>query len=558
MKAPAMVPPDVVHRLRGFIEGRQLAAGGALLDEYRSHFAEIRPDQPGACSALACLSQWLDVGYEDSGLLSNLLSRFRSGVRQNLPLSEYIQLRLAEGLDAMRREELHDALGHFDTAAALSSELEDPRAAANAMFWKARCLRKAAEYDQALEVTRAAIELALKGGMHYLAAVIRSMESWLLFQKGETKPAILILQEAESILRNTDDFITLGNIQSTYGRIALREGRYDHAMQYFDASIDLFKRRPSLEAYLARSLTNIAQAKRFLALQLRRNLDARREKRLSGGTNGSSSQTGGKAGQLERMHELLRNAQADLAQADAIYRRRGNYHGGGNVDVSLAQIHLDLGDLEQAAERAKEAFELAAAKADLLVMCRARMVEAMVANARFEEQVGEEDDPSRFAQLAHDCAKEAVALAERTESRRVLAQAFLCQGNTLVNGFFNDSETARACCDRAENCLGHDRHDALWHEIDLLRARILRAGIEDPNLRAWSQGAVGDKSLQQVVEQFEELLIRRVWEHEGRKVARVAQRLSVSPKKVRRALRRLGLMVEQTDGSAVAENPEAQ
>jgi DNA-binding NtrC family response regulator len=101
------------------------------------------------------------------------------------------------------------------------------------------------------------------------------------------------------------------------------------------------------------------------------------------------------------------------------------------------------------------------------------------------------------------------------------------------------------CCDRAEAFLDHDRHDALWQEIELLRSKILYAGIEDPNLRAWSQGEVGNKSLQDVVADFEELVIRRVWEHEGRKVSRVAHKLSVSPKKVRRVLRHLGLMSEQ-------------
>jgi len=210
--------------------------------------------------------------------------------------------------------------------------------------------------------------------------------------------------------------------------------------------------------------------------------------------------------------------------------------------VNYAQICVDLGDLDMAEKRASEAFELGATKADYLLMCRARVVQATVANARFEEQIGEADDPSRFAQLANDCAKEAVALGERTESRRLVAQAYICEGMTLVNGFFNNSEKARACCDQAETYLNHDRHDALWQEVEILRSRILHAGLEDPNLRAWSQGAVGDKSLQEVVADFEEVLIRRVWEREGRKVSRVANKLAVSPKKVRRVLRHLGLL----------------
>ena len=74
------------------------------------------------------------------------------------------------------------------------------------------------------------------------------------------------------------------------------------------------------------------------------------------------------------MHELLKSAQQDLSQADAIYKQRGNHHGAGNADVNLAQIYLDRGDLHGAEERAREAFELGATKADYLLMCRARIV----------------------------------------------------------------------------------------------------------------------------------------------------------------------------------------
>lgn len=527
------------------LRDRHIAAGITLLNEHRRDVERIGPGQPEAGRALACVAEWLDVGYEDRDLLSQLLEKFPRSKRQQLPLGDYVYLRLSEAVLAMRREELPAALSHLQSVLALQGELEDSEIAVIASLWKARCLRKAGEYDQALDVIRRGIDLALAIGLQYIAAVMRTLESWILFQNGEPKKAVEILQEAEAVMRDTDDFITLGNIQSAYGRIAMREGRYDHAMQYFEASIEHFRKRPSLQAYLARSLTNIAQAKRFLSLQVRRSIDAQRERHRNGQTMNGHLNSAGKAGRLERMHDLLRNAQADLAQANNIYRSVGNHHGAGNVDVNLAQIYLDLGELDKADESAREAYELAATKTDYLLMCRARIVQTMIANARFEEEIGESDDPSRFAQLAHDCARQAVDLGERTESRRLLAQAHLCHGMTLVNGFFTNIDTARACCDKAEAYLGNDRHDALWQEVEILRARILHAGVEDPNLRAWSQGAVGDKSLQQVVGDFEELLIRKVWEHEGRKVSRVAHRLAVSPKKVRRVLRHLGLLVEQ-------------
>jgi hypothetical protein len=534
----------LLEELSACIQERRIGEGIASLEQAREQFVRLTPHDDHAGLAAGCLAQWIDVGFQDGGALASILEKFDSNTRQSLRLSEYVYLRMAEALMAMRQEEMTIALRHLDSVLALGEETGDKKVALIAALWKARCLRKAGEYTQALEVTREGMQVAATLGLWPIRAVMQTLESWILFQNGAPKEAIRILQEAETILRDTDDFITLGNIQSTYGRIALREGRYDHAMRYFETSIDYFQRRDSLEGYLARSLTNIAQAKRFLALQLQRSMDARRERQRRTGVAEDRTGTPAKAAQLERMYELLRSAQADLAAADCIYKKLQNHHGAGNADVNLAEIYLDLGNLELAEQRANEAFELGVTKADHLLMCRARIVQASVANARYEEEIGEGDDPSRFAQLAHDCAKEAVNYGERTQSRRLLAQAHICQGLTLINGFFNQTEAARACCVKAESYLGHDRHDALWQEVEILRERILHAGIEDPNLRAWSQGSVGDKSLQEVVGQFEELLIRKVWEHEGRKVSRVAQRLAVSPKKVRRVLRHLGVLME--------------
>ena len=537
-----MLSSDQLQDLRRLLQDRQIGAGISLLESHRPQLEQMKAGEHNTGVALGTLAQWVDVGYEGGDLLSQLLARFPSDKRPSLALTDYLQLRLAEAAVAMRREDLPEALDHLRAVMVIEKDIGDSRIAVTAGLWKARCLRKSGEYEQALEVTQESMKLAEAEGLPHLAALLRTLESWMVFQRGESKEAVRILQEAEAVLRETDDFITLGNIQSAYGRIALREGRYDHAMQYFEASIELFQKRSSLEGYLARSLTNIAQAKRFLALQLRRSIDARRERQRLNNQPEPLEDKKDKAGQLERMYELLRNAQTDLAKADEIYRRRGNHHGIGNVDVNYAQICVELGDLDMAEKRASEAFDLASTKADYLLMCRARIVQATVANARFEEQIGEWDDPSRFAQLANDCAREAVALGERTESRRLVAQAYICEGMTLVNGFFNNTEKARACCDSAETYLNNDRHDALWQEVEILRSRILHAGLEDPNLRAWSQGAVGDKSLQQVVADFEEVLIRRVWEREGRKVSRVANKLAVSPKKVRRVLRHLGLL----------------
>jgi DNA-binding NtrC family response regulator len=67
------------------------------------------------------------------------------------------------------------------------------------------------------------------------------------------------------------------------------------------------------------------------------------------------------------------------------------------------------------------------------------------------------------------------------------------------------------------------------------------SGIND-TLRGWSEGMIGGKTFQQVTEEFAEMVIPKVWQREGRKISRVADCLSISPKKVRRILRRAGLL----------------
>ena len=83
--------------------------------------------------------------------------------------------------------------------------------------------------------------------------------------------------------------------------------------------------------------------------------------------------------------------------------------------------------------------------------------------------------------------------------------------------------------------------DHIWEDLQTLKSKVVRGGHLDSTLQAWSQGVVGDRTFQQLTEDFADLIIPKIWDHEGRKVARVARRLSISPKKVRRVLARLGL-----------------
>ena len=75
-------------------------------------------------------------------------------------------------------------------------------------------------------------ELALHLGHPRMAAVMQVLESWLIFQEGKPQEAKRILKGAETVLIETDDYVTRGNVQSAYGRIARRQGRRQRHKKY--------------------------------------------------------------------------------------------------------------------------------------------------------------------------------------------------------------------------------------------------------------------------------------------------------------------------------------
>src|SRR6202008_2641367 len=103
---------------------------------------------------------------------------------------------------------------HFDFVKRLEQETPDQELIAIANFWKGRCLRMKGEYDQARVFAIKGRELALQLGYQPMAAVMQVLESWLFFQKGDANQAIDILQTAEAVFKDTDDYVALGNIHS--------------------------------------------------------------------------------------------------------------------------------------------------------------------------------------------------------------------------------------------------------------------------------------------------------------------------------------------------------
>ncbi len=535
---PGRIDDALLRQLREFLAERRIEKGFSVLRANPGLLTKVDATDRHAARFAGHLAQWIDVGAFDPSKLHSVLNRFDTHTRAELPFRDFLYLRMADGMLAMSREEIDAAIRHFTFVLEFPEELNDAQSTSIVYFWKARCLRRRGEYDQALEFAQMGRDTALALGNPRMAALSQVLESWILFQKGKLKDAEAVSHRAESVLRETDDYVTLGNIYSFYGRMARRTGRYDKAIEYFNQAICEYRKRDPQHPNLARSLANIALAKREIALQLRRKIDRQAEKRRKDAGRPSN---GSGANYRERLQQLHQEITEHLDEASEIYSHHPNHHGVGTVELNYSYVLLDHGDYHNAEIKARHAYRLGEQKQDYILMGRARIVLSMVENARVEEEISEGTDPGSHARRALEYIQEAIDFARRTQNQRLLANAYLWLGFTHCNAFFDNTEAAREAYDMAVACRKVTAHaDNMSEELQALKAKIVRGGGIDLKFRAWSQGALGEKTFQELTEEFAELIIPQVWEREGRKVSRVAERISISPKKVRRILDRVG------------------
>ena len=548
---------------------RRVQDGFGTLTYHAAEIFELSKAGHGVTELLVRLAQWVDLGFRDTSWLKRLLSAVSQEQRSSMTIREFLEFKSAEGFCAMDAEELDQAIATFDFVLRAEQEMASVRNAAITHFWKGRAHRKKGEYDAARYHIVRGRELMQQISEPKLAAVIQIQEAWLLFQKGDSAEALRLLEEAHGQLESTDDDLSLGNIESAKGRIAQQAGRYEEALEHFDAAVELYGARNPDHRNLARALVNAATVKRAIALQLRKRIDARVESlrpTLSaknadkGGApsdkGGAPSDKGGapsdKGGApavrdgtgrlLSSYAQICNDALEQLKQAGEIYAKHKYFGGIASALVSSGYLHLDSGNIELGAREGKNAYELAQDRNDHIHMARARTLQALAENTRVDEQFGEDADVAVFAADAKQYAEEAIRWAELTQNRRLAAEAHVARGMVHANDYFQEWEDAKRCVDKATALLGSGDHDYVWDELMALKARILRASSIDETLRAWSDGIVGEKTFQQITEEFAEIVIPKVWQREGKKISRVAQKLAMSPKKVRRVLRNVGVV----------------
>jgi tetratricopeptide (TPR) repeat protein len=513
-------PSNLLRCLNHALIRRQVRDGFDLLDKADLDRQLLDPAAPEAAAYLLCVAQWVDLGYKDLPFLQHLAAPFFEIPRSEMHLGDYLCLRMVEAYLAFLNEQSVKACEIFDLVLRVGDTILEPHLVVVAHFWKCRAHRQQGQYDLALHHIHLAKSLSANLGATRLVAVTNIHESWLLFQRGQRREAMRLLDEAEAELQSTGHVLSLGNIESARGRFIRRGGEYTRALEHFERAAQIYRSQFPHHPNLARTLVNAAYVKRLIALELQSASGAGRAK----GSDHS------------RFLQMCQQALALLEQAREIYLRTCHRTGIGTVLVNAGYLHLDTGDIDRAEQEATKAFALGEEKQDHILMARARALQASIHNERAEEQLGELHDTARSAHLARAAAEDSVTLAKLTQNNRLLAGAYIVSGTVAANAFFADWHAAKSFAGMATELLSKDDIDHLSKQLQQLKQRILQAKGIDEMLRSWSEGIVGEKTFQQVTNEFAEMVIPKVWEREGRKISRVAEVLSMSPKKVRRIL----------------------
>ncbi len=535
---------DWFAELADCLRWRRIEKGMRLLDRAEPAWMALKPTDKHGAEVLLMLAQWVDVGYRDAQLLRERLDILKGCAREELGVAAYVRVRMTEAFYALSSDDADGAIRILGSLLVMEDGVLDAELRALGNLWKGRAHRKKADYDMAREHLGVALEIAKTlPESEALVAIIKIQQAWIVFQHGDSAGAMQMLSEAEVGLKKTDHWIALGNIESARGRIVRRHGDYALAVKHFDRAVALYEISHPNHTNLARAMTNLSFVKRLLAAQLKRHIDVTAARRERTGRSDTAAGAGrGGESRLREFHrqyqELYRSAIAELERAKQICKLHGEHSGLGSALLNAGYLHLDVGDLGMAAREAEQALEIAEANHNLLLRARVCTLMGMIENARVEELVGSAQEIPRYARLAKQHCMEAVRLAQSTENKRVLLNAYVALGETAANNFFHDYELAQRCVDAASGLLEPQDADYAVDELNALKVKLLKVvGIED-TLRAWSQGIITGKSFQEVTEQFAQLVIPRVWLREEKKISRVAKKLAMSPQKVRRLVKR--------------------
>ncbi|MGH9760999.1 MAG: hypothetical protein ACREDR_24330, partial [Blastocatellia bacterium] len=268
----------------------------------------------------------VDFDAEYASTLRILVAEFEQTDKGSLRLHTLACLGLAGGLIEFFNQSYNSALGCFNEAERDVSRAGDRELMVITGYYLARCHWRLHDYETAIRFAARAREQeeAIEGSKR--AALIQLLQGYLELLRGKYDESSRLLEMAEGILRETDDYLSLGNAISFRGQRLRRMGLYQEAINAFEEAKDVFEDHAPNHRNWARCLANNAVALR---------LQAQKMPKRNAGTSDSDY----RRLVIETAQWLRADAQRDLDKALRIYR--GDERGIAKCRYTRALCRLD-------------------------------------------------------------------------------------------------------------------------------------------------------------------------------------------------------------------------
>src|SRR5690349_966571 len=101
---------ELTRDLNRALRARRIEDGFRLLETSARLVEEADSREEDAASLVLCIAEWVDAGYLDHRLIESLLGRFSMELRRQMPVSEYLLLRMAEAFSCIAKEDADSAI----------------------------------------------------------------------------------------------------------------------------------------------------------------------------------------------------------------------------------------------------------------------------------------------------------------------------------------------------------------------------------------------------------------------------------------------------------------
>ena len=264
-------------------------------------------------------------------------------------------------------------------------------------------------------------------------------------------------------LKDTDHYLALGNIESARGRIVRRSGEYAKALEHFDRAIAIYSagnpespqsRQNAGECRLCEATSCLAAAKENRCASAQAESQHGRQP-AAADVEPTSSSARPISATLPRGNPAVTASTGDLYAPWPLRRA-----GGSDCQLRVSPSGSEAISTAPPGRRL-EAYRIGHEKNDQILMARARVLQTATENAKIEEQLGEDVDTALHANQAKQFSEEALALAQHTQNRRLLAAAYIARGMTAANEFFQEWDLAKRCASEATDLIGAGENDHL-------------------------------------------------------------------------------------------------